>query len=257
MLSHEQKQEITAIVRRALNKAERIWRKHGMAMDAMTRADEAVTKREVVPARIPGHGTVESGKEEVGEFIALVADMRGSSNHLLVAIADTKATGLERIFYETSALLPALDQTIQFERGAVTEYLGDGLLALFAVPENDKESVLRAAYRVAENCIADTREIVNNALSERYKLPPVSLGVGMALSKAVVSLAGIEGKSHPKVFGRCVWEATKLSDGKNCIKVDNWLRKTWPVSKGGGLRFTTTKGRGVAEGFVVIRKPEQ
>lgn len=256
MLSGEQKREVTALVHGALDKAERIWNKHGLALDEAIRAD-SVTKREVVSSRIPGHKAVESGREHVGTFIALVADMRDSSKHLLQRIAGTKVTELQRIFYETSALLPALELTIQYDGGAVTEYLGDGLLALFAIEEATKPSVVRAAWSASENCVGDTRGIVNNALGERYDLPPLSLGVGMAMSKAVVSLVGIEGISHAKVFGQCVWYATNLADGKNEVIVDEWMEAEWPTAKHGGLRFQRKKGRQGVDGFLVTRKAER
>lgn len=255
MLSAEQKREITALVHRALDNAERVWNEHGMALDEAIRAD-SVAKRELVPSKIPGHKAVESGSERVGTFIALVADMRDSSKHLLQRIAGTKATELQRIFYETSALLPALELTIQYEGGAVTEYLGDGLLALFAVEDATKHSVVRAAWSAGENCVGDTRGIVNDALAERYKLPPLNLGIGMAMSKAVVSLVGIEGSSHAKLFGQCVWYATNLADGKNEVIVDEWMEAEWPTTKNGGLRFRRKRGQRGVDGFLVTRKSE-
>jgi class 3 adenylate cyclase len=255
VLSDDKKQEVSLIVDRALDKAERIWGKHGLALDEAIRADSVLAKGgERVSSRIPGQKEVEAGKECVGTFIALVADIRGSSNHLLVRIGDAKATELERVFYETSALLPALERTIQFNDGAATEYLGDGLLAFFEVDEADKETAVSASYAAAKNCIGDTRNIVNQALKSRYSLPPLDIGIGMAMSKAVVSLVGIEGNSHAKVTGRCVYYATKLADGKNQIIVDEWMDAAWPTVKGGGLQFELRTRRGGVKGYLVKRK---
>ena len=259
MLSGERKQEIASIVGRALDKAERIWNEHGLSMDEATRADSAgIIKRERVPSRIPGHSTVESGNEGVGAFIALVADIRESSKHLRQAIGKpAKVSLLQRLFYETSALLPALECTIQYEGGAVTEYLGDGVLALFAVDDDDEKSAIYAAYDAAENCLGDTLAIVNDALGKRYDLPPLRFGIGMALGKAVVSLMGLEDNSHAKAFGKCVWDATNLADGENEIKVDEFLHCAWPTRRGGLLGFRKKKGRGDVEGYVVSRKPKE
>ena len=163
---------------------------------------------------------------------------------------------LQRLYYETSALLPALERAIQYEGGSVTEYLGDGVLALFAVEDDDEASAVYAAYEAAENCLGDIRAIVNDALGERYVLPPLRFGVGMALGRAVVSLMGIEGNSHTKAFGKCVWDATNLADGENEIKVDDFLYYAWPTRKGGVLGFLRKKGRGDVEGYVVSRKSE-
>jgi len=48
-----------------------------------------------------------------------------------VSSKTSKVSQLQRIFYETSALLPAMAKLIFFENGSVTEYLGDGVLGLF------------------------------------------------------------------------------------------------------------------------------
>jgi hypothetical protein len=259
MLSDERKHEIALIVHRALDKAERIWNKHGLTLDEQIRADSAeIVKRERVLSRIPGHSTVESGNERVGTFIALVADIRDSSKHLRQAIGKpAKVSLLQRVYYETSALLPALERTIQHEGGSVTEYLGDGVLALFAVDDKDRAPTVYAAYHAAENCLLGTSAIVNDALSKRYELPPLQLGIGMALGKAVVSLMGIENNSHAKAFGQCVWDATNLADGKNEIKADEFLHCAWPTQKGGLLGFRKKKGRGDVDGYVISKKPEK
>jgi class 3 adenylate cyclase len=257
VLDDAEKQEVSLIVDWALDKAERIWGKHGIALDEESRPHSVLAKRahELVLSRIPGQKQVEAGNEKVGMFIALVADIRDSSKHLTVRIKDTRATELERVFYETSSMLPALERTIQHKAGAVTEYLGDGILALFEVDELDEEAAVRASYAAAKNCIGDTRDIVNQALKSRYNLPPLDIGIGMAMGKAVVSLVGIESNSHAKATGRNVYVATKLADGKNQIVIDEWMRSAWPTSKGGRLQFELKSrwGDGV-KGFVVTSK---
>jgi len=254
MLDSGQITEISHVVEQALDKAERIWQKHGIALNENFRATgDSLEKYEKVPSRIPGRPNVEAGKEEVGTFIALVADMRESNQHLMAAISGTKASELERVFYETSALLPAMERTIQFKQGAVTEYLGDGVLALFSVDEDEPEAAIRASFGAAENCLSRTRKIVNDALSRRYGLPRLAVGIGLAMSKAVISLVGLEGNSHAKVTGRCVYFATKLSGGVNEIAVDKVIRSKWPKSKGGELRFKSVTRRNT-EGYLVSRE---
>jgi class 3 adenylate cyclase len=258
MLDDDKYQEVRLIVDQTLDKAERIWGKHGMTLDEahFARADsDVLAKRERVPSRIPGQKEVEAGKERVGMFIALVADIRDSNKHLMSAVAGTKASELERVFYETSALLPALERTIQYEMGAVTEYLGDGLLALFEVNEADKETAVRASYSAAKNCLGDTQDIVYQALKSRYNLPPLDIGVGLAMSRAVVSLVGIEGDSHAKATGRCVYFATKLASRRNEIIVDDRMEDSWPSSKGGRLHFERSRKRGV-DGYLITRKSQ-
>lgn len=209
--------------------------------------DSALVVNESAPSRIPGHEKVQDDETVIDEFIALVADMRDSSKHLNSAISEktAKVSQLQRVYYETSALLPALALTIKFKNGNVTEYLGDGVLALFQVDQADKSKAIYAAHGAAVNCIGQTRALVNAELDKRYSLPPLDLGVGLAMSKTIVTLVGLPGEKHPKAFGECVFRATKLSSGKNEIYVDAKVRGAWPTAKDGKLRFLERSKREV------------
>ncbi|GAB6059284.1 hypothetical protein JCM31598_24010 [Desulfonatronum parangueonense] len=189
---------------------------------------------------------------KVDTFIALVADMRDSSNHLLQAISDKKAkvSQLQRVFYETSALLPALAKTVADHNGKVTEYLGDGILALFKVNEKDRRNSITSSYYAAKKCMEVNQDVVNKVILERYKLPPLSIGIGLAMSKAVITLVGLKNFSQPKVLGECVYRASKLSSGQNKIYVDTFLHESWPTSKGGKLKFQRVK-RSDVDGYMI------
>jgi class 3 adenylate cyclase len=172
--------------------------------------------------------------------------MRSSSEHLKSRrISSEIEYGFQRIYYETSALLPAITVTTSFGAGAVTEYLGDGALVLFSVDETDRAESVRSAYRVANNCIHDMRTLINEQLRIRYNLPEIALGAGLALSKALVTLVGTGDNLQPKAIGECIWEATKLSGGMNHVHVSEQLMHLWPSSKGGKLQFHLGDFRGV------------
>jgi len=254
MLTDDQKEEIKSIVIRSLNKAEEHWEKggHQLAVDYAALSEAALHKAESEPSKIPGHPNVQDTDTVIDEFIALVADMRDSSRHLMCAISEktSKVTGLQRVYYETSALLPAIAQTIKYKDGSVTEYLGDGVLALFKVDSIKKSKTIYSSYFAAKNIIGDTREIVNQELYKRYTLPAINLGVGLSSSKALVSLVGLEGEKHPKAIGQCVFRATKLSGGNNEVITDELLRKMWPTSDGGALKFKE-KNMGSVRGFLI------
>jgi hypothetical protein len=239
-LTPDQKEELKDLVQKRLDEAEAIWEKvgHKLTLDEAEKAMR-LQKAETVPSKIPGHKTVSDDDPQVDEFIALVGDMRDSSKHLLCAISSktADASELQRVFYETSALLPALAQTVRFEQGQVTEYLGDGVLALFQVNDEDPSLARKAAYHAARNCIDETLIIVNMALANRYRLPPLEIGIGLSQSRAVVTLIGLDHDKHPKAIGRCVYTATKLSGGRNQIAIDEGLYQKWPTSKGGQLKF--------------------
>jgi class 3 adenylate cyclase len=197
---------------------------------------------------------VRDDKPALGKFVALVADMRDSSKHLLCRISprDADVTELQRVYYETAALLPALELTVSFREGSVTEYLGDGVLALFAAEDDAREDAIRAAYGAARNCIGDTRRIINDELASRYRLPPINVGVGLAYSKALVQLVGVPGSKHAKAIGGCVYHATKLSAGTNEIYADDTIHRLWPKSKGGALSFLKKKLR-QTDGYLISR----
>ncbi|MCI5144388.1 MAG: adenylate/guanylate cyclase [Candidatus Electrothrix sp. AR3] len=242
-------QDIAAIVNSSLDRAEAIWDK---VEDKLLFAEFSKSIRayaHIVPSQIPEHPVVDSDKPEVDEFIALVVDMRKSSRHLMCSIADAKVTQLQRIFYETSALLPAMAKNIYDENGRITEYLGDGLLSIFKV-END--SSLYASYNAAVKCIKNVKDIVNPILKERYFLPSISIGCGLAKSKAVVTTVGLYDEYiQPKVFGECVFYASKLSSGNNQIYINESLKGAWPTSKNGTLTFTKKKVKDVV-GYLVV-----
>lgn len=257
MLTGDQKVAVEKVVADALDRAETIWAQYGeqLALDERHSMEKAYADSvEQIASRIPGHSTVSEVNPQINQFIAIVADMRDSTEHLMCRIAGTRnnVTELKRIYFETSALLPALETTIEFENGSVTEYLGDGVLGLFKVDMSDTSRAIYHAYDAAQNCVVDTRGIINDAISIRYGLPEIAVGVGLAYSKAVVVAIGLPGQLHAKAMGACIYRATKLAAGVNKIYVDEALRESWPKSEGGKLRFIRreTKFSGV-QGFLV------
>lgn len=248
--------QISQLINKNLDNAEKTWAKVGeelLAKDTMLKAAfESVSN--VVQSKIPGYPLVYDNNSVVDEFIALVADMRKSSEHLMCAISPKTAdvSGMQRIYYETTALLPALAKIIQNQGGNVTEYLGDGVLALFKVDKENKYDAIYAANRAATQSVANLREVLNNILKERYRLPPVDIGVGLAYSRALVTLVGLENEKQAKVFGECVFRATKLSSGTNQVIVDSALNSLWPTGKAGTIKFHPKTMNGVS-GFILSR----
>jgi len=254
MLTNDEKNQLKGIISDSLDKAEEHWKNGGSLLEeSITREDSASFK--VQSSNIPGHPMVQEDKTIIDEFIALVMDMRDSSNHLTQDLSSkvSRVTRLERIYYETSALLPAVEQTIKFGKGSVTEYLGDGILSFFKVDKDNTHKIIREVYKVATNIMDDTLPIVNDILNERYSLPPLEIGIGLSMSKALVTLMGLRGNKHPKAFGTCVFKATKLSSGKNEILTDEWLKDRWPSSSTGKLRFKSKSIKGM-KAYLLERK---
>ena len=243
-LTEKQKEEMRDVINESLNVAEAHWDIGGRRLAAESLRETAIfdSAGEIQPSNIPGYEFVADGETNVSQYIAYVADMRNSSQHLMCAISPksgAKVSELQRVYYETSALLPALALTVRYEGGRVTEYLGDGVLALFKVDDDDDlEKVVYSAYYAAVNTINDTRGLINSILNERYCLPELNLGVGLGLSSAFVTLVGLRSEKQAKAFGRCVYHATKLSSGTNEIYVDKALYDAWPTSDNGSLQFS-------------------
>ena len=119
MLTEDQKKVMTALINDSLDKAEEHWENGGHELMLANVNKSIVAKRESESSKIPGHPTVHDDITVIDEFVAFVADMRDSSQHLLCArsVKRSDVSDLQRVFYETSALLPALAQTVKFKEG--------------------------------------------------------------------------------------------------------------------------------------------
>ena len=248
-LTKEETAEVRKVVGDSLDRAERIWGEVGVNFSGSERR-HIVLANEAVDSKIPGHPAVQEQIAEVDDFVALVADMRDSSKHLMTRIGSAKVSELQRVFYETSALIPALAMAIRFGGGSVTEYLGDGVLALFQAGGAKKTGAIYSAHSAATNCLEVVSEAINPLIAKRYSLPPIVIGVGMSFSKAIVTVVGDDSHREAKVFGECVYYASKLSGGCNQIYIDEALKFAWPESDNGVLRFLRKKVREV-DGYLI------
>jgi class 3 adenylate cyclase len=243
----DDKASITEIVNAELDRAERLWKELDESL--IIKADS----RASIDTNIPGHTTISETESVVDKFVALVVDIRNSSDHLLCATSKkhAKVSGIERVFYETSALLPAVAHAILQHEGEITEYLGDGLLALFRA-NHDINELCYKLWDVCELILFDYRDVVNNILYKRYSLPSLDIGVGLAYSQALVVAIGHYRNRHGKAIGECVYRASKLSSGNNRLYIDERLKALWPKRKDGkGFSFRSVTARGNVKGFEI------
>jgi len=229
----------------ALETAEKIFNEVRSDLIEKSNAYSDLTEN-VKNSKIPGFKLIKEGKGEVGDFIAFVLDIRDSTNHLTQSISSrlSKVSQLERVYYETTAINTCGIEIINKYNGGITEFLGDGFLALFEAKE--KRDVYKA-YDAANSFIDCLKTTINPILADRYKLPELKVGIGLAYSKAIVTIIGNGDDTHPKAIGECVYRASKLSCGNNEIIVDEKLKLFWPKSEGGKLRFNPFPSRG--QGF--------
>lgn len=222
-------------VNTALDGAEKIWSQ--VAPEFINESlVKAFSSERLTPSKIPGYPFIDGGKPQVGKFIAFVLDIRNSTKHLIQAISskNAKASQLERVLYEITAINTAGAMVINHYNGGITEFLGDGFLALFKV---DEPKDVHKAHNAAKYFLNTVLPELNNILNTRYTLPNLQIGIGLAYSKAIVTVVGYENNIHPKAIGECVYRASKLSNGINTILIDDRLEKLWPTSKGGKLKF--------------------
>ena len=141
---------------------------------------------------------------------------------------------------------------IQNQEGAVTEYLGDGLLALFQSSQNieERNHVLGNTITAAKDCMEGLGDVVNPILHSRYSLPFLEVGIGLAYSEAIISHFGLHPDTQVKVIGKCIYLASQLSKGRNEIIIHENLEMIWPTSKDGRLKFTVKQFKDF-KGYVV------
>jgi hypothetical protein len=206
-----------------------------------------------IDTNIPGFNTIEENKPEVAKFIALVLDIRGSTHHLLQTIK-AKATQLERVLYETTAINTMGLLLVNEYKGSITEFLGDGFLALFKIEDLKTPNEVYNAHKCAKNCLRINSEIITEILKDRYSLPALDIGIGLAYSPAIVTVIGFNDNMHPKAIGECVYRASKISKEYNAIRVDSALEKIWPTSKGGSLKFINKDSKYGFDSYIISKK---
>lgn len=237
MLTDAQKKELTLIVETSLGRCEELWENTIGKEDTVLRAKFADSE-----THIPGHPYLGENQYKSDEFVCLMLDMRDSTKHLRQAISAriAKVSQMQRVYYEVSALLPAMAKLIKDADGAVTEYLGDGLLALFQSSRNidERNQILKNTITAARDCMEALNQVVNPILKDRYGLPFLEIGIGLAYSDAIISHFGLRPDTQLKVIGECIYLASQLSKGRNEIIVHENLERIWPTSKNGKLKFT-------------------
>lgn len=248
--------EIKETVIKELEKAESIW--NDVEDDILGKKKFTLSVKEskesYTRSVIPNFPLLKNGKGKVGEFIAMVLDIRGSSKNLIQANSNkTGVSQLQRVFYETTAINTIGLITVNKNSGTITEFLGDGFLAIYSAENN---SDVYKPNKAAEECLRLVKDLINPLLKERYDLPELKIGIGLAYSKAIVTVIGFNKDLFPKAIGECIYRASILSLGYNQILYDDKIKNFWPSSKGGKISFSEKnhKKSKIAKGFILNRK---
>jgi len=183
-------------------------------------------------AELPGYEnrTIKFGKFENREFVIMMIDIRKSTD---IINSPNGFVHMFLIFYIYAGITAKI---VDFHNGNSTEFLGDGVLNIFDTKTDGLQSALRRSMEASWD-ILEARETILNPFFEENGLPIINMGIGIDHGITIVTQFGYRGDTDLKAFGKCVYNASKLSKGMNEIFVSENSQSKWPQGVGGLLRF--------------------
>lgn len=192
-------------------------------------------KTSSLESEIPGYEnkTMKFGQFENRPFVVLMTDIRNSTTLI------NQPNGMEYMFQIYYAYAAMVANIIDRHSGTVTEFLGDGLLALFEIEQNNVGQSLMTSMGAARE-IMEARTAILNPVLRQFHLPNIDYGIGIDYGPTIVTRFGFKGDNDLKAFGTCAHNVSRLSKGVNQIKVSQGAQQVWPVVPGGTLILTPT-----------------
>lgn len=183
---------------------------------------------------------LEFGSYDKENYAVLFVDMRRSTKR-------AQDVGAEKTFLTMHVFLTALLEVVQYYHGKVIDIMGDGLMVFWGGRiARDKENMTKSiAIQSAGLCGRDMlkvcKSVINPIIEHEDLGPSISIGVGVTFDSVVVTKIGIPGSYDVKAFGDCINVASHYANGtENRVKVSKKVKKEWPTSKGGTIRFVST-----------------
>ncbi len=231
-----------------------------LALKSASVQEVAVNIVEAYLGQDAGHqvlrGRVNRGSVESIDAVVLVADLRG-----FTAAAD-KLPG-ETLVERLNNYFDCIVQPLEEEGGQVLKFLGDGLLATFALEQGRREAeVCAAALRAARQAIAQIEDL-NAALKERGETV-MPIDVVLHLGEVMYGNVGAADRLDFTVIGAAVNEASRIE--ALCDQLDHNLLISSSFAKALGtgaeelvsLGFHQLRGvSGVREIFSFAREARQ
>jgi class 3 adenylate cyclase len=183
-------------------------------------------------AELPGYEDkkVKFGKFENREFVVLMTDIRKSTE---IINGPQGVINMFLIFYIYAGIVAKI---VDENGGTATEFLGDGVLSLFDTKDEGLETALMSSMSTART-ILEARQLVLNPFFSSVGLPNINFGIGIDHGITIVTKFGYRGDTDLKAFGKCAYNASKLSKGFNQINVAENTKSVWPIREGGMLVF--------------------
>lgn len=225
-MNTEEKESIKKIIEDAYNKA-----KENLGHIEHRAIFESA---QIVSDNIPGYSAdrLEFGSYDKDNFAVLFIDMRNSTNR-------AKTIGPEKTFISMHAFIAGMLEVIKNRHGVVIDIMGDGLMVFFG-GKNSELSKCQAVQN-AGMCGREMLEVINtiiNPILEKDNIWKITCGVGIDYGDVIVTKIGINDIYDVKALGDCINKASKYSDiASNEVLVSKQVRKLWPSSKGGLIRF--------------------
>ena len=146
-------------------------------------------------------GQIRRGDLQRIEAVILFADLRG-----FTMAADT--TPAERLVQGLNAYLGSLTEAIEAEGGQVLKFLGDGLLAVFALADTAPGAMCQAALAAAGRALAENRRI--NLQREAEGEPTLALDIALHQGEVLYGNVGSVTRLDFTVIGPAVNEASRI-----------------------------------------------
>lgn len=201
-------------------------------------------------AEIPAfeNKTMKFGKFENREFVVMMTDIRDSTGII------NRKDGLVDMFLVFYIYAGIVAKIVDLWEGTSTEFLGDGVLNLFDTKDGGREKALRQSIGASWD-IMDAREQILNPFFTQMGLPNINLGIGIDHGITIVTRFGYRNDTDLKAFGRCAYNAAKLSKGFNEINATAITQSVWPVNSGGKVKFGLLKVMDGLHSYPIQRLP--
>ena len=221
----EKVEELKALCLRRYNQANNFFN------STQTFSKAAIGKPLTEEAELPGF---ENRQPKFGEFIekdfvVMMTDICKSTD---IINRPRGVRDMFIIYYIYSAVVAKL---VDEYKGTSTEFLGDGVLSLFDTDSGIHEAMKHAM--VSSQQIMYARQYILNPFFLQYGLPCIDFGIGIDYGTTIVTRFGHSQDNDLKAFGKCVYEASKLSKSYNEVLVSAGAQSNWPTAENGILNF--------------------
>ncbi|MCP4327624.1 MAG: adenylate/guanylate cyclase domain-containing protein [Alphaproteobacteria bacterium] len=178
-------------------------------------------------------GAIDRGAVDVLAAILFFCDLRG-----FTALADRM--DLKDLIALLDSYFDAIVTPIGDNGGQVLKFMGDGLLATFAITEADTADVCDRALTAATKAFAEIDSI--NAARAAEGMPTLTLDIALHRGEVSYGNVGSRDRLDFTVIGPAVNEASRMEDRCDELGVDLVLSET----------FVAAAGPGAAAGFVSL-----